>query len=232
MNDAFRGILLPGLVLTALLALPGVAGAVPFVPDFSDGPVVFDFEDGLQGWTASGSVERVATDALGGEWALFGEGRFSEYIVEPGIVLAVLDSAISLEIDLSEVGWLELDQLYLGEAASGTDFIGTLVVFSVIPGVVIGSIDPLESPDPLANPGRRRLDLRARSGVEELVLVWSCYECPDPLNPPSDIEGVGYIDNITLIPLPEPRPIALTGAALLILGVARLASRRAAPTRS
>jgi hypothetical protein len=74
MNDGFRASLRPGLVLAALLWPACAATAVPFVPDFSDGPVVFDFEDGLQGWVASGSVEHVATDALGGQWALFGDG--------------------------------------------------------------------------------------------------------------------------------------------------------------
>lgn len=50
------------------------AHAVPFVPDFSEGPVVFDFEDGLQGWAAEGSVQRVQTQVLGGEWAILADG--------------------------------------------------------------------------------------------------------------------------------------------------------------
>jgi len=55
------------LVLIALLALALPAQAAP-------APIVFDFEDGLQGWTLGGSAQRVQTQVLGGEWAIFLDG--------------------------------------------------------------------------------------------------------------------------------------------------------------
>ncbi len=37
-------------------------------------PIVFDFEDGLHGGELSGTAQRVQTQLLGGEWAIFGDG--------------------------------------------------------------------------------------------------------------------------------------------------------------
>ena len=51
------------LALIALLSLALPAGAAPE-------PIVFDFEDGLQGWALHGSAQRVQTQVLGGEWAV------------------------------------------------------------------------------------------------------------------------------------------------------------------
>ena len=42
-------------------------------------PIVFDFGGGLQGWELGGTAQRVRTQVLGGEWAIFGDG-----ILEPG----------------------------------------------------------------------------------------------------------------------------------------------------
>ncbi len=36
-------------------------------------PIIFDFEDGLQGWELHGSAERVQMQGPGGEWAIFGD---------------------------------------------------------------------------------------------------------------------------------------------------------------
>ena len=54
---------LVGAALLAVQASPAAAA-----------PIVFDFEDGLQGWTLGGSAQRVQTQVLGGEWAIFGDG--------------------------------------------------------------------------------------------------------------------------------------------------------------
>ncbi len=53
------------LALIALLSLAVPAWAAP-------APIVFDFEDGLQGWELTGSAQRVQTQVLGGKWAIFG----------------------------------------------------------------------------------------------------------------------------------------------------------------
>ncbi len=62
--------------LALLIALPLYAQAAP-------APIVFDFEDGLQGWTLGGSAQRVQTQVLGGEWAILGDG-----FVSPGRIFA------------------------------------------------------------------------------------------------------------------------------------------------
>ena len=55
------------LVVTCFLICSMRAQAAP-------APIVFDFEDGLQGWTLGGSAQRVQTQVLGGEWAIFLDG--------------------------------------------------------------------------------------------------------------------------------------------------------------
>jgi len=211
------------MALAAVLLWPACAAtAVPFVPDFSAGPVVFDFEDGLQGWTA-GSVERVATDVLGGDWALFADGLMFSELEVGGVVFAINENVITIEMDLTEVAWLELDQLYLGEASSGTDFVGELVLIPITPSISISALLTLSDPDPLANPGRRRLDLRDRNGVDTLRLIWACFKCPEfdaPL-PGEPLAASGYIDNITLYSIPEPATALLLACGLVGLGVRR-----------
>ena len=59
--------MVPVLALIASLSLALSVQATP-------APIVFDFEDGLQGWELGGSAQRVQTQVLGGEWAIFGEG--------------------------------------------------------------------------------------------------------------------------------------------------------------
>ena len=58
------------LGLIALLSLAWPAEAAP-------APIVFDFEDGLQDWEVHASAQRVQTQILGGEWAIFGDGFVS-----------------------------------------------------------------------------------------------------------------------------------------------------------
>ena len=53
---------LPVLACSVMFSLPAYAAPAP---------IVFDFEDGLQGWELSGSAQRVQTQVLGGEWAIF-----------------------------------------------------------------------------------------------------------------------------------------------------------------
>jgi hypothetical protein len=223
LTPAFRTFCGSALLPIGLLLVPTATTAVPFVPDFSAGPVVFDFEDGLQGWTASGSVERLATDALDGEWALFGNGLVLTGVNVGGIIIGTYDNAISIDIDLTGVGWLELDQLYLGDPATGTDFIGVLERFELIPAIFIGKFVPLSGPDPLANPGTRRLSLHGHTGVETLTLGWGCYVCPDPADLPPDTSPLasGLIDSITLYSIPEPTTALLLACGLAGLGVPR-----------
>ncbi len=60
----------------ALIATLFLAVVAVFVPSAqaAPAPIVFDFEDGLQGWELHGATQRVQTQVLGGEWAIFGDG--------------------------------------------------------------------------------------------------------------------------------------------------------------
>ncbi len=60
------------VVLKLLLAIATIGLALP--AQAAPAPIVFDFEDGLQGWTLGGSAQRVQTQVLGGEWAIFLDG--------------------------------------------------------------------------------------------------------------------------------------------------------------
>ena len=62
------------LVLAVVLLAPTPAHA---------GTIVFDFEDGLQGWELFGSAQRVQTQLLGGEWAIFGDGFLDQLVDGP-----------------------------------------------------------------------------------------------------------------------------------------------------
>ncbi len=57
------------------LAIATIGLALPV--QAAPAPIVFDFEDGLQGWELHGSAQRVQTQVLGGEWAIFGDGVLS-----------------------------------------------------------------------------------------------------------------------------------------------------------
>jgi hypothetical protein len=57
-----------------LAALTGAALLVAYTTPTFGSPIVFDFEDGLQGWELHGAATRVQTQLLGGEWAIFGDG--------------------------------------------------------------------------------------------------------------------------------------------------------------
>jgi hypothetical protein len=66
-------------------------------------PIVFDFEDGLQGWELHGSAERIQTQLLGGDWAILGDG-----LVEGG-------AAISTVMNLSDIVFISVDQFFVGD---------------------------------------------------------------------------------------------------------------------
>ncbi len=105
------------IILAILFALAACSPsfATPFVPDFSNGPVVFDFEDGLQGWTTDGSAQRVNTQILGGEWAIFGDG-LTFTVVDIGEIFPVtrFDTSLMLEVDLTSVGSITIEQFFAG----------------------------------------------------------------------------------------------------------------------
>ena len=89
--------------LIALLLVAVPAWAAP-------APIVFDFEDGLQGWTLSGSAQRVQTKVLGGEWAIFGDG-----LIEGG-------ASISILMDLTGIASISVEQFFVDGSEDGLLF--------------------------------------------------------------------------------------------------------------
>ncbi len=88
-----RASIVSALIAFLSLALPAQAAPAP---------IVFDFEDGLQGWELHGAATRVQTQVLGGEWAIF-----MDNLVD-GIVW------ISMEVqELQAVGPVSFDQLII-----------------------------------------------------------------------------------------------------------------------
>jgi len=223
--------------LVGVLFLAGSAYAVPFVPDFSNGPVVFDFEDGLQGWTASGSVTRVPTQALGGEWAILGDGLW-----DGPEVPVFLPNSLTLEVDLTNVASISIEQFFAGDSAGRMDFVAAAigVRLAVVEAIYIGRLEafPFEAPEPTSNPSIRTIDVQRFTGVTDLGLFWERPECLTGLSviqaifiggcsdsSPED-EGadlLGFIDNVTFYPVPEP-----SVALLVALGLGVLAGSRRA----
>ena len=99
--------MLPAIALVLLLNCSPIARAAP-------APIVFDFEDGLQGWELHGSATRVQTQLLGGQWAVLGDG-FSQ----DDTTGLPLDVFISREIDLAGIGSVSLDQFFLDGERGG-----------------------------------------------------------------------------------------------------------------
>ncbi len=171
---------LVAILFVAVCATPALA--TPFVPDFSSGPVVFDFENGLQGWTTQGSAQRVNTQVLGGQWAIFGDGGVGGR------------TGLFLEIDLTGVGAISVEQFFAGGPADQYAFVG---FGFLLEGIFFGSQRVAAS-----NPGVWTLGLGS-TGVHTLGIVWLCLLC-DPLDPTHPTSTLGFIDNITLTPVPEP----------------------------
>ncbi len=180
-----------------------LSGVAPvFTPDFSQGPVVFDFEDGLQGWSTSGSAERVQTQRLGGHWAISGDGE-----ADPA-------TEIWQWVDLSEVGVISFDQLLdEGTGAHGAS-LRFFAGFQLLPAIIIRLELPVELPDPIGNPSLRTVDVSQQRQRAPISISWAAGD-PDP--PALS----GLVDNVTFHPLPEPSPAWLVGAGLAVALIRR-----------
>jgi hypothetical protein len=208
-----------------------LAGAVVLTVQSSPAtpaPLVFDFEDGLQGWELHGSAQRVQTQVLGGEWAIFGDGLVLGTIeLVEDIVIGTFDTGISLEIDLADVASMSVEQFFAGDVEQGTDFVAVLYGLELLENIFVGVLMRGESPDPAANPGVRTFDLSHIVGVPQLMIGWACWTCPPgfPDVPPEDpASALGFIDNITFHPVPEAASALLLGLALIGLAAVRTRS--------
>ena len=208
--------------LTVLwLLVPGASTGITL--DFSQGPVVFDFEDGLQEWTPGGSVQRVATQVLGGDWAIFGDGLSEISLAEGNTLRLAFDVPTALSA-------IELDLFFLGDWDGA---VPELVVSAAAQPFGSPAVLPLQSmtaPDPailLSNPGLRvRDDLAALGPLESITIAWTispCFIPPGGSCVETDDRLLALVDDITLKSVPEP---GTAGLVTLGLGSAWLAGLR------
>lgn len=207
-------------VLTTFVGAGGPASSEPVALDLTYGTVVFDFENGLEGWTTQGSATRVATSILGGDFAVFGDGFAGVDITFP---LPNGDAAaLTLEVaNPAPIVAVELDLFYLGDAYPYT----TPLVASVALDGLFAFVGLEAIGDPTSNP--RRIRTRAFNNDElplvSLTLRWhNTLFCASPCPDARDLL-LAMIDNVTLIPEPSSGLSAFD--VLISLGALALVSK-------
>ncbi len=219
-----------GLFLFA--AMPAEAacldGELAFLPDFSTGPVTFDFEDGLQGWTVDGGAERLETALLGGDWAIFGDGREARVqgidLIEMIFVANLMFPKLERCIDLTHVSELQLDVFVTAPTDAGRGD-PTLFITYVLETIFVGDLRTFERTDPEANPGVLRADLSDVDGDAHVTIAWASSLTSDPTT------GASFVDDVTLLPAPEPGATLGTAAAMAVLAARDRRRRRRARAR-
>jgi hypothetical protein len=209
-------------LLAAAVLTAHTSQATPFVPDFSNGPVVFDFEDGLQGWTLENAVQRVNTQILGGQWAILGDGL----VIGPWVpgTMHTARSLMSMTINLTEVATFGFDQFSLGERRA----VGLVRIERFPSGGRAISAFGFEVGPTGENPETRVYDLafsfdtseRLGFPLERVLEIGIWWEGIDGTEPEDQL---AFIDNITLTPIPEPSTLLLCTVGL---GALALVGRR------
>ncbi len=153
--------------ISALIVLLGLALPVQAAP----APIVFDFEDGVQGWELQGAATRVQTQVLDGEWAIFGDAPIQSP-PPPGLGYPLEDTTtyIFLPIDITNIEIMTVDFFFAGSSEDPGDFIyaGSILGKEEILGV--GNEDILFFGDMTFAP---KLDA-AHQLVEHIMpLIWS-----------------------------------------------------------
>ena len=195
-----------------------VALAVPLVShNAAADSLFFDFEDGLGGWTIFGTVRREETSVLGGNYALFG---------------ADLNQAVQilLDIDLTHISHLTLDQLWKSPLRTTENLVTVLVYWTDSDGTVRFGRDRdgtslIATPsDPFPNPDLRSFDLSGFIGESTVIIQWNELVCPTGAlaDPCFGTQFAGWIDNVRFYPVPEPSRATLQGTALVVLSLHRL----------
>ncbi len=180
----------------ALLWLAFPAQAAP-------APIVFDFEDGWQGWK-HGGAHRESTDALGGSYAISIDA----------------DQIIWIEIDLAGIRAMTFD-VFIPGPWRDTSHVNVYLPFRVKKSLQRLFATP-ENPFP--NPDIRYLDLSDVNQVVRLEIYWAspdsytlCSGGGECFTPPTP----AFIDNITFHPVPEPSTLVLLAVSLVALVISR-----------
>ncbi len=185
-----------------LLAIATIGLALPV--QAAPAPIVFDFEDGLQGWKLHGAATRIQTQVLGGEWAIFGDGLAQ-------------GASISIEMDLTDFASISLEHFFIDgnedRLSLALNNEGLRTVFPSPFGVVQSG-----------NPSVRAVDVSTRTGVWSVHILWNhsiIVVSPFPIEIPTPPPVVAFIDNITFHPVPEPGTLTLFAGSLVALVIAR-----------
>ncbi len=199
--------LIGSVLLAVFLVLAPCVHAAP-------APIVFDFEDGLQGWELSGSAQRVQTQVLGGEWAIFGDGVLSpltDFEMIDGTA-EVSGTALAMSVDLTGISSISVEQFFIDGNEDGLLFLRGIVL---IENIFIGTSEALDIIEP-GNPSLRGFDVSSINGVSTIGFAWG-FDFESVSSPPL----VAFIDNITFHPVPEPGTLTLLAVGLAALGVYR-----------
>ncbi len=166
------------VALKLLLAIATIGLAQP--TQAAPAPIVFDFEDGLQGWTLGGAAQRVQTQVLGGEWAVLSEGgaippRPLDVIED--VVFVVLGTYIFLPIDITDIASVSIEQHFV---AGDEDGLVLIRGFEITTNVVAGNVIPFVPESP-GNPSLRTADVSSLLGGGIYISWADVSSNPSPL---------------------------------------------------
>ncbi len=194
------------VVSKLLLAIATIGLALPV----QAAPAMFDFEDGEQGWGLFSGTRRAEISALGGSYAVFGTD----------------DALLRLELDLTNIRSFTLEQLWLSPMDGLNNLVSVLVFGTDASGNSIRKRDRDgvsligDAANPFPNPDLRSFDISGFVGMGALSIFWNSL-VSIPEDPCGRLNFIGYVDNITFHPVPEPGTLGLLAVGLAALVIER-----------